>query len=69
MARFRRPQIVSVRKMTDQECLRYFGKTLDEARSFAEEDQAHRQAFLDRSAATQRKATVQITYRIAEYDS
>jgi hypothetical protein len=66
--RFQRPQIVSVRKMTDQECQRYFGKTLAEARSEKEEMDAHRQIFLDRCEEADRKAKVRITYRIAEYD-
>jgi len=66
--RFQRPQIVTVRKMTDQECQRYFGKTLAEARSQQEEIDAHRAAFLDRCEQADQRAKVRITYRIAEYD-
>lgn len=66
--RFTRPQIVTVRKMTDQECQTYFGKTLAEARSDAEAMEAHRRSFLAKCDEADRQAKVRITYRIAEYD-
>lgn len=63
--RFRRPEIVTVRKMTDQECQTYFGKTLEEARSEREAMEAHNAAFADRCS----EPTIRVTYRIAVYDS
>jgi len=55
--RSRNTGTVIVSKMTDQECLTYFGKTLEQARSDAEAMEAHRKAFIDRCS----QVTVRVT--------
>lgn len=55
--RSRKAGPVIVRKMTDQQCQAYFGKTLEQARSDAEAMRAHRQAFIDRCS----EVTIRVT--------